>query len=155
MNSVTFFEGEGPVLFLFIMQAALETMKWPVPKPEFCTRENGVTMGERTERNRGTTKHEHGCSLYADDAVFFFSTREDLEKGASCLYAHLLQFGLTMHIVVFGSLHAQQLHGFDELRHDQGIFQNRSVKPDKMAESLYLLLPHSSFRFLRLTKKIE
>jgi hypothetical protein len=31
---------EGPVLFLFIMQAALETMKWPVPKPEICTREN-------------------------------------------------------------------------------------------------------------------
>jgi hypothetical protein len=41
---------EGPILFLFIMQAALETMKWPVPKPEFCTRENGVTTGERTER---------------------------------------------------------------------------------------------------------
>jgi hypothetical protein len=25
--------------------------------------------------------------LYADDAVFFFNTRDDLEKGASCLYA--------------------------------------------------------------------
>jgi hypothetical protein len=37
------------------MQAALETMKWPVPKPEFCTLENGVTMGERTEQKRGTT----------------------------------------------------------------------------------------------------
>jgi len=36
---------EGPVLFLFIMQAAMETMKWPVPKPEFRTRANGVTMG--------------------------------------------------------------------------------------------------------------
>ena len=24
---------EGPVFFLFIMQAAMETMKWPVPKP--------------------------------------------------------------------------------------------------------------------------
>jgi hypothetical protein len=81
-----------------MMQAALETMKWPVPKPEFCTRENGVTTGERTERKRGTIKHEHGCSLYADDAVFFLKTREDLEKGASCLYAHLLKFGLTTHI---------------------------------------------------------
>ena len=36
---------EGPVLFLFIMQAAMETMKWPVPKPEVRTRANGVTMG--------------------------------------------------------------------------------------------------------------
>jgi hypothetical protein len=57
--------------------------------------------------------------------------------------------------VVLGSLHAQQLHCFDELRDDQGIIQNRRVKPDKMAESLYLLSSHSSFRFLRLTKKIE
>jgi hypothetical protein len=73
-------------------------MKWPVPKPEFCTRENGVTMGERAERKRGTIKNEYGCSLYADDAVFFFNTRDDLVKGASCLYAHLLKFGLTMHI---------------------------------------------------------
>jgi hypothetical protein len=81
-----------------MMQAALETMKWPVPKPEFCTRENGVTMGERTERKRGTIEHEHGCSLYADDAVFSFNKREEIEKGASCLYAHLLKFGLTMHI---------------------------------------------------------
>ena len=31
---------EGPVLFLFIMQAAMETMKWPVPKPEFSARVN-------------------------------------------------------------------------------------------------------------------
>jgi hypothetical protein len=55
-------------------------------------------MGERTERKRGTTKHEHGCSLYADNAFFFFITRDDFEKGASCLYVHLLNFGLTMHI---------------------------------------------------------
>jgi hypothetical protein len=44
---------------LVMMQAALETMKWPVPKPEFCTRKNGVTMGERTDWKRGITKHEH------------------------------------------------------------------------------------------------
>jgi hypothetical protein len=89
---------EGPVLFLFIMEATLETMKWPVPKPVFCTRKNGVTMGERTERKRGTVKHEHGCSLYADDVVFFFNTRERILKKVPAVYAHLLHFGLTMHI---------------------------------------------------------
>jgi hypothetical protein len=52
-------------------------------------------------------------------------------------------------------MHAQQLHGFDELRDDQEIIQNRSAKPNKMDESLYLLSSHSSFKFLRLTKKIE
>jgi hypothetical protein len=77
------------------MQAALETM--PVPKPKFCTRENGVAMGEGTERKRGTTKHKHCCSLY-DDTALFFNSRDDLEKGASCFHAHLLKFELTMHI---------------------------------------------------------
>jgi hypothetical protein len=34
-SSIGFRQGsyEGPILFLFIMQEALETMKWPVPKP--------------------------------------------------------------------------------------------------------------------------
>ncbi len=44
---------EGPVLFLFTMQAAMETMKWKEPNPEYCTRTNGVTMGERSERKKG------------------------------------------------------------------------------------------------------
>jgi hypothetical protein len=55
---------EGPVC-RYIIQAALETTIWPVLKPEFCTRENGVTMGERSEQKRGTTKFKHGCSMIA------------------------------------------------------------------------------------------
>ena len=51
---------EGPVLFLFIMQVAMETIKWSVPKPEFCTRVNGVTMGERPERKRGRQRMGFG-----------------------------------------------------------------------------------------------
>jgi hypothetical protein len=43
---------EGPVLFLFIMQAAMETMQWPVPKPQFRTRADGVTSGERSARSK-------------------------------------------------------------------------------------------------------
>jgi hypothetical protein len=69
---------EGLLLFPFIMHAALENMKWPVPKPEFFNRENGATMGERTERKRGTTKYEQSCSLHADDAVMFFFPSHDL-----------------------------------------------------------------------------
>jgi len=40
---------EGPVLFLFIMQAAMETLVWPegVEKPQFRTRQDGMTMGEK------------------------------------------------------------------------------------------------------------
>jgi hypothetical protein len=73
-------------------------MKWPVPKQEVCTHENGVIKGESIEQKRRTTKYEHSSSLYADDTVLFCNSRGDLEKGASCLYAHLLKYGLTMHI---------------------------------------------------------
>ena len=89
---------EGPVLFLFIMQAALETMNWPVAKPGFRTCENGVTMGERTGRKRGTTTFEHWCSLFADDCALFFDSRADLEIGASYLVNHLRKFGLQVHV---------------------------------------------------------
>ena len=76
---------EGPVLFLFIMQAAMETMKWPVSKPESRTRADGITMGERSARKRGASTFEHWCSLFADDCALFFNTRSDLEVGASYL----------------------------------------------------------------------
>ena len=89
---------EGPVLFLFIMQAAMETMCWPVPKPEFRTRVDGVTMGEKSERKRGATTFDHWCSLFADDCAIFFNSRADLEKGASYLFNHLRKFGLQVHV---------------------------------------------------------
>ena len=51
---------EGPVLFLFVMQAAMETLQWPdgVARPEFKTRKSGVTMGENSNRKRDATPFE-------------------------------------------------------------------------------------------------
>ena len=89
---------EGPVLFLFIMQAAMETLRWPVKKPEFCTRVDGVTTGERSTRKRGVHTFEHWVSLFADDCAIFFETREDLVEGTSYLFNHLRRFGLQMHV---------------------------------------------------------
>jgi hypothetical protein len=40
--------------------------------------------------------------------------------------------------VVFGSLHMQQLCGFDELRNDKGIIRNLIAKINTTAGSLYL-----------------
>ena len=74
---------EGSVLFLFIVQAAMETMKWPVPKPEFCTRVNGVTMDERPERKRGASTFGFWRSLFADDCAPFFNSRADLVTSTS------------------------------------------------------------------------
>jgi hypothetical protein len=53
---------------------------------------------------------------------------------------------------VYGSLHTQQLHGFDEFRNDQGAVQNRCAKVDTAVVSLYLPASNFSFRIPRLAK---
>jgi len=80
------------------MQAAMETMQWPVPKPQFRTRADGVTSGERSARKRGATSFDLWASLYADDCAILFETRADLITGTSCLFNHLRKFGLQMHV---------------------------------------------------------
>ena len=91
---------EGPVLFLFIMQAAMETLQWPdgVARPEFMTRESGVTMGENSTRRRDATSFELWASLFADDCALLFNSRDDLIAGSNHIFAHLRKFGLQMHI---------------------------------------------------------
>jgi hypothetical protein len=56
---------------------------------------------------------------------------------------------------IFGSLHTQQLHVFDELRNNQRIIQNRSAKIKTIVASLYLPASPFIFRFLRLAQKME
>jgi exonuclease III len=91
---------EGPVLFLFIMQAAMETFEWPegMIKPEYRTREDGKTMGECSSRKRGASSFHFWASLFADDCALIFETREDLIAGTDAIYAHLRKFGLNMHV---------------------------------------------------------
>jgi hypothetical protein len=91
---------EGPVLFLFVMQAALETLNWPegVEKPQFRTRQHGKTMGEKWDRKREATMFELWASLFADDCAVIFNSREELVLGTQHLYSHLRKFGLEMHV---------------------------------------------------------
>jgi exonuclease III len=90
---------EGPSVFLFIIQAALETMDWPVAKPAFCTKKKGgVTMSERVESKRGVEVFELFMSLFADDCALLFSSRSDLITGSNYLFHQLARFGLNMHI---------------------------------------------------------
>jgi hypothetical protein len=49
----------------------------------------------------------------------------------------------------------QQLHGFDELRNDQGIIRKRSAQIDTTGASLYLSASDFSFRLLPLAEIIE
>ena len=95
---------EGPILFLFFFQAALETAVWPVKKPTFYTRENGVTSGEtwsrktEKENHRNVKAFELWASLFADDCALLFDSREDLIIGAEYIFQHLRRFGLQMHV---------------------------------------------------------
>ncbi len=74
---------EGPILFLFIMQAAMETFTWPVAKPVFRpTRSKGVTMGERSFRKRDASSFDFWTSLFADNcAIFFHQPRRFRVRG--------------------------------------------------------------------------
>jgi hypothetical protein len=91
---------EGPVLFLLIMQAAMETLQWPggVARPDFKTRKSGVTKGHNSNRKRDATLFELWKSLFADDCASLFNLRDDLITGSNLIYAQLRKCGLQMHI---------------------------------------------------------
>ena len=78
----------------------METLEWPegVSKPEFMTREYGKTTGERASRVRDACSFELWTSLFADDCVLLFQSRDDLIRGSSHIFAHLRKFGLCMHV---------------------------------------------------------
>jgi exonuclease III len=90
---------EGPVLFLYIMSAAMETMDWPVTKPIFCTsRDNHHLHGERADRKRGASSFEFFASLFADDCAVLFESHDDMVVGMEYLYKHFMRFGLEIHL---------------------------------------------------------
>ncbi len=66
---------EIPILFLFILQAAISTLTWPVAEPAFRTRSKGVTMGERSFRMLDASSFDLWTSLLADDCAIFFNSR--------------------------------------------------------------------------------
>ena len=88
---------EGPILVLFITQAAPETVEWPVSKPTFRTRADGVTSGERLNLKRGVASFGPFASLFAGDCGIFPETAEDMVMGKFYLF-NLRKFGLKMHV---------------------------------------------------------
>jgi hypothetical protein len=90
---------EGPILFLFVMQAVLETIQWPeeIEKPSFMTALNNGKLKENVKRRQGAVEFEFWASLYADDFALFFKTREQLQLGARYILNHFKKFGLRMH----------------------------------------------------------
>ena len=98
----------APVLFLFVIHAALESLErvwvenniilpsltW-LPNNEDGT-SNGTLTGQRS--NKPGELFDFFCSLYADDGAFMFASREDMIIGSSLLHTHLQHFGMLMHV---------------------------------------------------------
>ena len=88
---------EGPILFLFYMNAALETLEWPasIGRPTFAF---DRTAGPTGVSSRRTVCHlyEVWHSLFADDCGVFFENRADLVLGSQVLFDHLKEIGELM-----------------------------------------------------------
>jgi hypothetical protein len=97
----------APVLFLFAIQAALESMaqEWPaeLPKLEWCPElnKNGAPRGSLTKRCVAKTHLrplEFNRSLFADDAAFIFTSRLCMILGTTHITKHFKKFGLEVHL---------------------------------------------------------
>jgi hypothetical protein len=100
----------APVLFLFLMSAAAETLElaWRQANIEVLTVahtpsneiDTGCVRGHtpRMYTSRTLTPYEIYQLLYVDDGAFPFSTREALINGLSLVHSHLERFGLEVHI---------------------------------------------------------
>jgi hypothetical protein len=78
---------EGPILLLFIVQAAIGDLDWPAAMPVFRTRSKGFTLCERSFRKRDASSFDLWTSLFADDCAIFFNSRVDLELGHRAFFS--------------------------------------------------------------------
>ena len=100
----------APVLFLFLMSAAAETLKpaWRQAGIKVLTAAHTKDGEIDTDCVRSHTPRMYtSCKLtaykiyqllYVDDGAFPFPTRDALIEGLSLIYSHLARFGLEVHI---------------------------------------------------------
>lgn len=96
----------SPVLFLFMMQAFLDTLCFKTQDIQFTYFPNNKNGNLQTSKGRllGQNTKAQGSpfifnsSLYIDDSLFCFQTRQELHQATIKLNAHFARFGLTMHV---------------------------------------------------------
>jgi len=96
----------SPTLFLFVMQACLESLEKAMPadvKLKYRTNtrtegKNGGHVSSTDWSNKGEFEFSFWASLYADDAALPLSSREGLLAATNAIYKHLRLFGLLMHV---------------------------------------------------------
>ena len=94
----------APVLFIIYIQAVLEGLAAAFAdagkaqhKPIFLTKADHVIHGRRHATKKGVTSVTAAESLYADDALFMFISRLQLEEGVVIIDRHFTAFGLQVH----------------------------------------------------------
>ena len=101
----------APLLFLFVIQAAVETMQesWPTKLPDLQYSPNEWDPKTGTLKQPGSLTCQstnrkqlvqlwHNQSFYADDSAFIFLSLEDLIIGTKHVCDHFKQFGLQIHL---------------------------------------------------------
>ena len=101
-NSTGVKQGDNlaPALFLYVFQAAFESIVWPAEcQPlQFQSRFDSIIRNRDTRKSTaGVTNFEVRESLYADDCCALFATAEQLRIGTEALRNHLACFGMEMH----------------------------------------------------------
>ena len=92
----------APVLFLFVMQAAMEALQfvWQdhnISTPSFTWQpEDDNAINNSTLTNRQGTTFGFWRSLYAGDGAFIYASRDEMIQGTSLLHAHIKHFGMFM-----------------------------------------------------------
>jgi hypothetical protein len=96
----------SPVLFLFVIQAFLDTLQirsQPIQYTYFPEHKNGnskTCRGRLLSQNttaKGTPFY-FNSSFYVDDSFFIFQTRQELHQAIIDLDNHFARFGLIMHL---------------------------------------------------------
>ena len=91
----------APILFLFVMQAAMNSISLtdqPLEFRYFPDRANANVQPRRLivqpTKSQGKTFNVDNHLLYEDDGCFLFATKDHLEKAPQQLFDHFAKFGL-------------------------------------------------------------
>ena len=93
----------APVLFLFAIQATIDTMhrSWSAKKLseselEYFPNESNGFLNKRSQKTG--TRLSHKDTFYADDAAFIFLSKDDLIEGTIFVQKSFTRFGLNVHL---------------------------------------------------------
>lgn len=90
----------APVLFLFVIQAAIDTMHkyWPTATPPLQWFPSSKSFLNKRSQSKSSHVLDHKDTFYADDSAFIFLTEDDLIEGTIFVNETFQKFGLQVHL---------------------------------------------------------